>query len=65
VKTYTQLCEDISKRRQQLRQRQLDQMQSHKEKVASYQSSQRQNQAASQEKEQLKKEIKRELQQER
>jgi hypothetical protein len=64
MKTYTQLCEDIAKRRQQLKQRQLDQMQSQKEKVASYQSAQREKQAASQEREALKKEIMRELQSE-
>jgi hypothetical protein len=64
MKTYTQLSEDIAKRRQQLRQRQLDQVQSNKERVASYQSAQKKKQAASQEREQLKKEIKRELQSE-
>jgi hypothetical protein len=64
MKTFNQLSEDIAKKRQQLKQRQLDQMQSNKQKVASYQSSQKQSQAASQEREQLKKEIKRELQSE-
>jgi hypothetical protein len=64
MKTYTQLSEDIAKRRQQLRQRQLDQMQANKQKVASYQSAQRERQSAAQEREQLKKEIKRELQSE-
>jgi hypothetical protein len=64
MKTYNQLVEDLEQRRQQLRQRQLDQMQLNKKKVASYQSAQKQKQAASQEREQLKKEIKRELQME-
>jgi hypothetical protein len=64
MKTYTQLSEDIAKRRLELRQRQLNQMKSHKDRVASYQSAQKQKQAASREREQLKKEIKRELQSE-
>ena len=64
MKTYTQLIEDIAKRRQQLKQRQLDQMKSQKERVASYQSAQRERQSEAQEREQLKKEIKRELQSE-
>ena len=62
MKTFQQFNEDIAKRRLQLRQKQVKQMQAHKEKVASYQSAQKERQAASQEREQLKKEIKRELQ---
>jgi len=65
MKTYIQFCEDLEQRRQQLRIRQADKMKAHKNKVASYQSSQRERQVASQERENLKKEIKRELQQER
>ena len=62
MKTFQQFNEDIAKRRLQLRQKQVKQMQAHKEKVASYQSAQKERQAAGQEREQLKKEIKRELQ---
>ena len=65
MKTYTQLCEDIATRRKQFRQRQLDQIQSQKERVASYQSTQREKQEAGQERESLKNQIKKELQTER
>jgi|APGre2960657373_1045057.scaffolds.fasta_scaffold24488_5 hypothetical protein len=62
MKTFQQFNEDIESRRQELRQRQLDLMAKQKQKVADYQSAQRENQAAAQEREALKKEIKRELQ---
>jgi hypothetical protein len=62
MKTFSQLTEDIAKRRLELRQRQLKQMSAQKERVASYQSAQKERQAAAQEREALKKEIKRELQ---
>jgi len=61
MKTFTQLSEDIEKRRQQLKQRQLKQVASQKQKVADYQSTQRQKQQAAAERESLKKEIKKEL----
>lgn len=40
MKTFTQFNEDIEQRRQQLRQRQLDQMAAHRERVKSYQAAQ-------------------------
>jgi hypothetical protein len=61
MKTYTQLSEDIASRRQELHQRRLDQMQSHKERVAQYQASQAKQKQKASEKEQLKKEITQEL----
>ena len=64
MKTFKQLFEDLEKRRQQLKQRQLNQVAAQKERVANYQSSQRERQQASTEKEALKKEIKREIQKE-
>jgi hypothetical protein len=36
MKTFQQFSEDIQQRRKQLRQRQLDQMAAHKERVADY-----------------------------
>ena len=62
MKTYTQLIEDIEQRRAELRQRQLKQMQQHKERVASHQAAIQHSRKKAQEKEQLKSEIKRELQ---
>ena len=62
MKTFQQFNEDIESRRQELRQRQLDLMAKQKQKVADYQSTQKEKQAAAQEREELKKEIKRELQ---
>jgi len=62
MKTFKQLFEDLEKRRQQLKQRQLNQVAAQKERVTNYQSSQRERQQASTEREALKKEIKRELQ---
>ena len=64
MKTFQQFSEDIEARRKQLRQRSIDQMQAHKEKVASYQAAQKEKQEEKSEREQLKKEIKRELQSE-
>jgi hypothetical protein len=64
MKTFKQLFEDLEKRRQQLKQRQLNQVAAQKERVTNYQSSQRERQQASTEREALKKEIKRELQNE-
>lgn len=62
MKTFTQFTEDIAKRRLELRQRQLDAVAAQKQKVADYQSAQKERQAETQERETLKKEIKRELQ---
>jgi hypothetical protein len=62
AKTINKIEEDIDQRRQELRQRQLDQMAAQKQKVASYQSARKKKQVASQERESLKKEIKKELQ---
>jgi hypothetical protein len=64
MKTFQQFNEDIEQRRQQLAQRQLNQVAAQKERVANYQSSQREKNQASTEREALKKEIKRELQDE-
>jgi hypothetical protein len=64
MKTFKQLFEDLEKRRQQLKQRQLNQVAAQKERVTNYQSSQRERQQASTEREALKKEIKKELQNE-
>ena len=64
MKTFKQLFEDLEKRRQQLKQRQLNQVAAQKERVANYQSSQRERQQASTEREEVKKEIKREIQKE-
>jgi len=65
VKAIQKIKEDLEQRRQQLRQRQLNQISSHKERVASYQASQRERHNANAEREKLKKEIKRELKNER
>ncbi len=65
MKTFTQFNEDINRlvqRRQQLRQRQLDQMQAYKDKVASYRKRTQNQDKKREEREQLKSEIKRELQ---
>lgn len=62
MKTFEQLSEDLQKRRQELRQRQLQQMQAQKQKIADYQSAQGEKRRAAAERESLKKEIKRELQ---
>jgi hypothetical protein len=58
MKTFLQFNEDLEQRRKQLRQRQLDQMSAHKQKVASYHNEKKE----AQEKESLKNEIKKELQ---
>jgi hypothetical protein len=58
MKTFRQFNEDLEQRRKQLRQRQLDQMSSYKQKVASYHDANKERQ----ERESLKKEIKKELQ---
>ena len=62
MKTFSQLTEDIAKRRLELRQRQLKQMAAQKQKVSDYQASQGQKKQSSAERESLKREIKRELQ---
>ena len=62
MKTFAQFSEDLEQRRQQLRQRQLDQMATQKQNVSSYQSAQRERIAKQREREQLKSEIKKELQ---
>lgn len=62
MKTFQQFSEDIQQRRKQLRQRQLDQMAAHKERVADYQAVQAKTQQKRREREQLKQEIKKELQ---
>jgi len=62
MKTFTQFNEDIEQRRQQLRQRQLDQIMSHKEKVAEYQAERQRKLKKKKEREQIKQELKRELQ---
>lgn len=64
MKTFTQLSEDLQRRRQELRQRQLNQMAAYKKKVVSHQAAQREKGQAAAERDQLKKEIKRELQDE-
>ena len=62
IKKVEKIKEDLEQRRQELRQRQLDQMATQKKKVASYQSAQREKIAKQKEREELKREIKRELQ---
>ena len=62
MKTFRQFTEDLEQRRQELRQRQLDQMSTYKQNVASYQSAQKKRIAKQKEREDLKSEIKRELQ---
>lgn len=62
MKTFLQFNEDIDQRRKQLRQRQLDQMSAHKQKVASYHAAQKEKHDEGKEREKLKSEIKRELQ---
>lgn len=62
VKSVKKIKEDLETRRAQLKQRQLDQVAAHKERVASYQAQQRKKRQASSERESLKQEIKRELQ---
>jgi len=61
MKTYTQLCEDIEARRQELRQRQLDAMDKQKQRVADYQQKLRDDREEKLERERLKKEIAQEL----
>ena len=62
MKTFRQFSEDLQQRRQELRQRQLKQVAAHKQKIADYQSSEKERQQANTERETLKKEIKKELQ---
>lgn len=61
MKTFQNFSEDIESRRQELRQRQIDQMKNFKEKSQSYAAAQRERLRREQEKERLKKEIKQEL----
>ena len=65
MKTYQQFSEDIEQRRQQLRQRSIEQMQRFKEKSRSSVNAQRQKFEDDQNRKKLKDEIKRELQNER
>jgi len=65
MKTYQQFSEDIEQRRQQLRQRSIEQMQRFKEKSRSSVNAQRQKFEDDQDRKKLKDEIKRELQNER
>ena len=62
MKTYNQFSEDLDQRRQELQQRRLDQIQAQKQRVANYQSAQKEKIAKQREREELKSEIKRELQ---
>ena len=61
MKTFQNFSEDIESRRQELRQRQIDQMKNFKEKSQSYAAAQKERLEREQEKERLKKEIKQEL----
>lgn len=61
MKTFQNFSEDIQSRRQELRQRQIDQMNNFREKSKSYAAAQREKMKKEQEKEELKKEIKQEL----
>lgn len=61
MKTFQNFSEDIESRRQELRQRQIDQMKNFKERSQSYAAAQRERLRREQEKERLKKEIKQEL----
>lgn len=61
MKTFQNFSEDIESRRQELRQRQIDQMKNFKEKSQSYAAAQRERLEREKEKERLKKEIKQEL----
>jgi len=61
MKTFQNFSEDIESRRQELRQRQIDQMKNFKEKSQSYAAAQKERLERKQEKERLKKEIKQEL----
>lgn len=62
MKTYVQFFENIEKRRLELRKRQLEKIETHKQKVADYRARQQEKIQAQQDRENLKKEIKRELQ---
>lgn len=67
MKTFTQFTEDVNKleqRRQQLRQRQLDQIEAHKKRVASYRERIQKQNKKREKREQIKNEIKKELQME-
>lgn len=61
MKTFQNFSEDIESRRQELRQRQIDQMKNFKQRSQSYAAAQRERLEREQEKERLKKEIKQEL----
>jgi len=62
MKTFQQFIEDLEARRQQLAQRQRDNVAAFKERSTASANAQKERQVAAQEREQLKKEIKRELQ---
>ncbi len=65
MKTFQQFNEDVDRltqRRQQLRQRQLKQMQAYKERVADHKEAQKRKRQREAEREEIKKELKRELQ---
>lgn len=61
INKVNKIKEDIEQRRNELKQRQLNQLNSHKERASAYQVAQKQKQKSDSEKEQLKQEIKREL----
>ena len=65
MKTYNQFFEDIESRRQELRQRQLNQMAKFKEKSSQYAASNQQKRPEGQAREKLKSEIKQELKNEK
>lgn len=62
MKTYAQFNEDLEQRRKELRQRQLDQMATHKKRIELGQAAQRERSEYQKEREGLKREIKKELQ---
>jgi len=62
AKKIKKIKEDIETRRQELHQRQLNQIKRHKQSVANYQATQKEKEETKSEREKLKKEIKRELQ---
>jgi len=65
MKSYNQFFEDIESRRQELRQRQLDQATKFKQRAKEYSASQQHRREEGQERERLKSEIKRELKNEK
>ena len=62
MKTFQKFNEDIEQRRQIARQNRLDQIEAHRERVASYQELQRKKRKQQKEREEIKQELARELQ---